>query len=178
MKFYNNQPRVEKVIAIFQNILIFWRVLVDVYKVDECSFHLFTSRALVDQRAARSVAGSSKQNLNIIMAISPEVSKWKCHWDSKCNRPLPLSDKIRSRKQSWAKHRVAPIHWNCAMESVNHTIMLKPIENVLVVWKHPRKRLLNQRMAEIFDRQVAATVHKMAIFGRHCWRFYWSLHKG
>ena len=28
MKFYNNQPRVEKVIAIFQNILIFWRVLV------------------------------------------------------------------------------------------------------------------------------------------------------
>ena len=28
MKFYNNQPRVEKVIATFQNILIFWRVLV------------------------------------------------------------------------------------------------------------------------------------------------------
>ena len=28
MKFYNNQPRVEKVIPIFQNILIFWQVLV------------------------------------------------------------------------------------------------------------------------------------------------------
>ena len=28
MKFYNNQPRVEKVIAIFQNIPIFWQVLV------------------------------------------------------------------------------------------------------------------------------------------------------
>ena len=31
MKFYNNQPRVEKVIAIFQNILIFWRVLFNLY---------------------------------------------------------------------------------------------------------------------------------------------------
>ena len=30
MKFYNNQPRVEKVIAIFQNILIFWRVLIEI----------------------------------------------------------------------------------------------------------------------------------------------------
>ena len=33
MKFYNNQPRAEKVIAIFQNILIFWRVLVAVMEV-------------------------------------------------------------------------------------------------------------------------------------------------
>ena len=39
MKFYNNQPRVEKVIAIFQNILIFGGYLY-MFTIESCA-HIF-----------------------------------------------------------------------------------------------------------------------------------------
>ena len=56
MKFYNNQPRVEKVIAIFQNILIFWRVLVLIPHVLFQKYSHFTLKA-VPMKTLRSEVG-------------------------------------------------------------------------------------------------------------------------
>ncbi len=143
--------------------------------VDECGFNLFTrrtrGRALVGQRAVRQVAGSRGQNLNIIMAISLEVGLLY-HENVVGTVNATIFDHFLVNLGLVIGHEQnivlvmdnAPIHRNCAMESVNHTIkylppyspMLNPIENAFSCLKASTQRLLNQRMAEILDRQAAA----------------------
>ena len=144
--------------------------------VDESGFNLFTrrtrGRAVVGQRAVRQVAGSRGRSVNVIMAISPETGLVYHEIHIGTVNMAIFNNYIYNLSMQLQDFRITLVMDNAAIHNQardmvvtdEHTVqklppyspMLNPIELAFSALKAPVKRILNERMAEVLDRQLAA----------------------
>lgn len=171
-----NSPRTKTARRNYANWMLNDGVNQQLIFIDESGFNLFTrrtrGRAVVGQRAVRQVAGSRGRSVNIIMAISPETGLVYHEVHIGTVNMIIFNNFVYNISMQLQDYRItlvmdnAAIH-NQAPDSVvtdDHVVrklpayspMLNPIELAFSALKAPVKRVLNERMAEVLNRDLAA----------------------